>query len=302
MHFEVKLIGAVRRRRILLTFNNRSGSDTPSNDEYRVQPSINRYIVSYITLCYIYLGTHNRKSTMDIETTTIAIPDHITEIWQKIVDVIAEILATPSVMINRLAPPELEIFRSNIGDKNPFPLGTRMPMEGIYCTYVALRKQHLEVTDARNDTQWADSPTAKAGIVAYTGYPIVWPDGSVFGTLCTIDTKENYWDKRHNNLLLTFKNAIEAHLSLIASLQKLEHNNQKVEKALQEVCTLQGLLPICTSCKKIRDDHGYWTKLEAYFSEHAQVEFTHGICPECMNKLYPEFNERKRNVTNRIHP
>ncbi|MGC2048420.1 MAG: PAS domain-containing protein [Gallionella sp.] len=60
-----------------------------------------------------------------------------------------------------------------------------------------------------------------------------------------------------------------------------------LQKALQKVKTLSGLLPICSSCKKIRDDTGYWNILEQYISEHSDAEFTHGLCPECVRRLYP---------------
>jgi hypothetical protein len=51
--------------------------------------------------------------------------------------------------------------------------------------------------------------------------------------------------------------------------------------------TLKGLLPICSSCKKIRDDQGYWNHLEMYIRDHTEAEFSHGLCPECVRKLYP---------------
>ena len=59
--------------------------------------------------------------------------------------------------------------------------------------------------------------------------------------------------------------------------------------ALGNIKTLKGLLPICSSCKKIRDDKGYWQKVESYISEHTQAEFTHGICPDCVRRVYPEY-------------
>jgi len=59
--------------------------------------------------------------------------------------------------------------------------------------------------------------------------------------------------------------------------------------ALGKIKTLKGLLPICSSCKKIRDDKGYWQKVESFISEHTEVEFTHGICPECVRRVYPEY-------------
>ena len=60
-----------------------------------------------------------------------------------------------------------------------------------------------------------------------------------------------------------------------------------LQEALARVSTLSGLLPICASCRKIRDDKGYWSQLEAYVLEHSDVQFSHGICPECTKKLYP---------------
>lgn len=64
----------------------------------------------------------------------------------------------------------------------------------------------------------------------------------------------------------------------------------KLQSALNEVKTLRGILPICASCKKIRDDQGYWNQIESYIREHSEAEFTHGICPECIQKLYPKMN------------
>ncbi len=75
-----------------------------------------------------------------------------------------------------------------------------------------------------------------------------------------------------------------------AALEKksaeLEKANKKLQKALKEVKKLSGLLPICASCKKIRDDKGYWNQIESYIHKHSEAEFSHGICPECMDKMY----------------
>jgi two-component system, cell cycle sensor histidine kinase and response regulator CckA len=60
-----------------------------------------------------------------------------------------------------------------------------------------------------------------------------------------------------------------------------------LKQAIDKIRTLSGLLPICASCKKIRDDKGYWNQIEAYIRKHSEAEFTHGICPDCAKKLYP---------------
>lgn len=64
----------------------------------------------------------------------------------------------------------------------------------------------------------------------------------------------------------------------------------KLEAALKEIKTLRGILPICAYCKNIRDDKGYWQKLEAYIEQHSEAEFTHGICRDCARKLYPDLD------------
>ena len=63
----------------------------------------------------------------------------------------------------------------------------------------------------------------------------------------------------------------------------------ELRDALAKIKTLSGLLPICTSCKKIRDDKGYWEQVEVYIRDRSEAEFSHGLCPECLKKNYPEF-------------
>lgn len=75
------------------------------------------------------------------------------------------------------------------------------------------------------------------------------------------------------------KNSENDRLKLISDLQH----------ALQEVETLRGLLPICAGCKKIRDDQGYWNHIETYFSKHSGIDFTHTLCPDCIQHYYPEY-------------
>lgn len=69
---------------------------------------------------------------------------------------------------------------------------------------------------------------------------------------------------------------------------ELAKTNKDLKNALNEVKHLSGLLPICASCKKIRDDHGYWEQIESYISDHSEAQFSHCLCPECVKSLYPE--------------
>ncbi len=69
-----------------------------------------------------------------------------------------------------------------------------------------------------------------------------------------------------------------------------EKNIQELKKAIAEIKTLKGFIPICASCKKIRNDKGYWEQVEAYVTRHTEARFSHGICPECVKKLYSDFS------------
>lgn len=83
----------------------------------------------------------------------------------------------------------------------------------------------------------------------------------------------------------------------ITERKRAEEEREKIirelKEALTKVKTLSGMLPICASCKKIRDDKGYWTQIEAYIRDHSEAEFSHGICPECMKRLYPDSDEER---------
>jgi uncharacterized paraquat-inducible protein A len=66
----------------------------------------------------------------------------------------------------------------------------------------------------------------------------------------------------------------------------------ELREALSKIKTLSGMLPICASCKKIRDDKGYWNQIESYIKRHSEAEFSHSICPECAKKMYPDLYKK----------
>jgi ligand-binding sensor protein len=79
--------------------------------------------------------------------------------------------------------------------------------------------------------------------------------------------------------LLDLKNELE---------QRVVTRTLELKKALDEIKTLKGILPICSFCKKIRDDKGYWEQVDVYINKHSEADISHSVCPECMKKHYPE--------------
>lgn len=67
---------------------------------------------------------------------------------------------------------------------------------------------------------------------------------------------------------------------------------KNLQEALSNIKVLKEMLPICANCKKIRDDDGFWQNVESYISKHSDTKFSHGICPDCVRRLYPEFSDR----------
>lgn len=77
-------------------------------------------------------------------------------------------------------------------------------------------------------------------------------------------------------------------------LKKMSDTVAQLEKALREVKTLKGIVPICSFCKKIRNDKGFWDQVEVYVSHHTEADFSHGVCPSCFEKHYPELAEKRK--------
>jgi hypothetical protein len=111
----------------------------------------------------------------------------------------------------------------------------------------------------------------------------------VFEYRLMVDNKHRYQEAR---IVVSWEDEVLVIVRDITARKNAEGERERLIKELQEalgqVRELSGLLPICASCKSIRDDKGYWTRLEAYLLEHSKAEFSHGICPDCARKLYPD--------------
>lgn len=153
--------------------------------------------------------------------------------------------------------------------------------------------KRLVIQNALNEPRWKDSIPAKAGFIACLSVPVFNPGGDVFGTICIIDNKAREFSESMINMLERFADTIGLHLDLF-------QKNTELENALREIRTLQGLIPICAKCKKIRNEKGFWEKVELYIEKHSEAKFSHCLCNDCADKLYGMekwYKEGKANKT-----
>ncbi len=95
-------------------------------------------------------------------------------------------------------------------------------------------------------------------------------------------------------IVVWFARQLQASRAEVAALgARLDATTAELEKARTELTSLSGLLPMCAWCKKIRDDAGYWQQLEGYISSHADVEFSHSMCPDCTTRIQADMPDAK---------
>lgn len=147
--------------------------------------------------------------------------------------------------------------------------------------YHAVVRRILTITSYTSSFS-LDDPNTKLKLPPRTGRPD------------EVDDLANTINRMRENLRQAFvrKDEIEKELRLYQDdLETMvTQRTADLKKALSEVKKLSGMLPICSHCKKIRDDKGYWSQVEAYIQRHSEARFSHGICPECAEKYYAEYN------------
>lgn len=159
---------------------------------------------------------------MKSATEEIAIPPDTVQKWQRIVDLLADIIQVPSAVVCKLEPPfysHYKILASNQSEENPFPIGDTFSMDiGTFCETVIKSREPLLVVNALEDDRWQNAPEIKFGMVSYLGFPVLWPDGRMVGTICVLDNKANPYSDRYKELLSHFCEVLQADLETLVRL------------------------------------------------------------------------------------
>ena len=216
----------------------------------------------------------------------IEVPERIYATWQSIVDNLAALFNLPAALVMRIVDADIEVFVSSSSEGNPYRLGAkeRLLGSGLYCETVIRQTNRLLVPDALSDPDWKDNPDVKLDMISYLGFPILFPDGKPFGTICVLDNKRNSYSETAEALLSNFRKMIEGDLELLYMNQALGDTNKELKDYVKELKVLRGILPICSFCKRIKDEGGDWLQLEVFVRDRSEAEFSHGFCPECAEK------------------
>ncbi|PSN19126.1 diguanylate cyclase [filamentous cyanobacterium CCP5] len=152
-----------------------------------------------------------------------------------------------------------------------------------FCAHAILNQGMMVVKDATEDPRFFDNPlvTCAPDIRFYAGVPLVTPDGQSIGTLCIIDHEPRELSEYQTKTL-------EALARQVVMQLELRRISSQLADALNQIDQMAGLIPICSYCKGIRNDEGYWSTVEEFIEQHAEVTFTHGVCDSCMQKHFPE--------------
>ncbi|RIA56075.1 LuxR C-terminal-related transcriptional regulator [Dichotomicrobium thermohalophilum] len=167
-----------------------------------------------------------------------AIPEDTLANWQRIVDLIAKLADVPASLIMRTHAPNHSVLVRSRGEDNPYAVGLRFQLKrDLYCYGVLSKGSELIVENALLDPEWDDNEDLKFGMSFYVGYPLQWPDGSTFGTICVLDRQRNPQALTFREGLAEFARVIEADLKLlceVAARAKLEKELQRALSQLEE--------------------------------------------------------------------
>jgi signal transduction histidine kinase len=195
-------------------------------------------------------------------TPDIAIPSDVLRKWQRIVDLLARIMNVPSAVVTTIAPPysSYRTLVSSASAGNPFPVDENFSMDiGTFCETVIKNREPLLVANALDQDQWKRAPEIGLGMVSYLGFPVLWPDGRMFGTICVLDDKANRYSDLYQELLTHCRDVLQGDLQTLARLgHELAHANRtatlgqlsaSIAHELNQPLT--GILTNCGTCLRM---------------------------------------------------
>lgn len=164
------------------------------------------------------------------------IPASMAGKWQRVVDIAASIVDVPASLVMKTDPPDHSVFVSSQTEGNPYAVGESFVLNNkLYCYAVLENCDELVVDDAHSDPDWSDNQDLEHGMSFYIGYPLVWPDGGLFGTICVLDRRNNEKAALYKELLREFRHVIESDLALLVEMAERKRLEDRLQESLEKL-------------------------------------------------------------------
>jgi hypothetical protein len=211
----------------------------------------------------------------------------------------ALICGTPIALVS-LVDEDRQWFKSKVGFETP-----QTRREDAFCAHAIMSPDLLVVADASQDARFSANPMVlgESHFRLYAGAPLTAPNGHHIGALCVIDREPRHLSHEQLESLRVLGRQVMAQVTLGKNLRdlkialkrrdELEADMARLIQDLQgakiKIQSLESMIPMCAWCKRVRDDHGYWERVEAYVAKFTGAYATSSICPECFLKNFGEF-------------
>lgn len=178
----------------------------------------------------------SKKGSINVTITSEEKPGIAYEVvkkWRDIVNLLALTINVPSALVMELEEKHINVFISSNTKDNPYKEGEKAELlSGLYCETVVGSKSSLLVPNSLKDSLWKENPDIKLNMISYLGFPLLWPDGEVFGTICILDNKEKYYTDQQIKLMSLLKDSMEKDLELILDkkILKDELERKRIEE------------------------------------------------------------------------
>ena len=197
----------------------------------------------------------------------VQVPSEVTQKWQEIVDLLAEILRVPSALIMKVEPPNIRVFVSSESKGNPYERDELARLNtGLYCETVMKTRKLLLVPDALVDKDWNANPDIKLGMISYMGLPVAWPNGDVFGTICILDSRRNEYGELYRKLLFQCREMLQS------DLRSLQANSELELKVVEQTAELRRSETYLTEAQRLSRTGSFGWNVssgEIYWSEES---------------------------------
>ena len=208
---------------------------------------------------------------MRSDTPEVEIPSDVLRKWQRIVDLLANIMSVPSAVVTKMEPPHdirYEVIVSSNSKGNPFPIDEFFAMDiGTFCETVIKNRQPLLVANGLEDHLWRNAPEMQVGMVSYLGYPVLWPDGRMFGTICVLDDKTNHYSDVYQEVLSHCRDVLQSDLHTLTRLgNELEEQVARLRELFARVPEAVAMVDSDFRITRVNPE---FTKIFGYTTEEA---------------------------------